>query len=113
MVMIIAGLILFVMESLFLVYLVRKQRNLIIREKTIVEREISAKRERKSLDNFKTILEENFIWELEERKNQILKEFSDKLYSYHLSPENYKALILDSEPHENLINDRLTKNQLA
>lgn len=48
--------------------------------------------ERRSVMNLKEALEEDFIPELEERKERILKEFGDLLYSYHLSRENISAI---------------------
>ena len=77
--MIIAELILAVAEILFLVYLVRKQKE-IAKEKDRV------KFERKSVKNLKEILEEDYVRELEERKNKILDEFAEKLYEYHFNP---------------------------
>ena len=38
----------------------------------------------KSVKNLKDILEEDFKWELEARKNKILDEFTEKLYGYHM-----------------------------
>ncbi len=83
--MFIVELILLAAEILFLVYLVRKQ-------KEIAKKQSRVEFERKSVKNLKEILEGDFIWELEERKNLILKEFSDQLYSYHLSRGNISAI---------------------
>ena len=63
-------------EVLLLVYLVRKQKE-IAKEKSRVEFT------RKSLENYKVILDEYFIPELEARKNKIIDEFKEKLYNYH------------------------------
>jgi hypothetical protein len=65
-------------EILFLIYLVNKERK-------IAKEMRKLKLERQSVMNLKETLEEDFIPELEARKERILKEFSDRLYSYHLS----------------------------
>ena len=83
--MFIAGIIIFLAKILFQVYLVQKQ-------KEITKEMRKLELERKSDKNFNEILEEDFIWGLEERKKWILKEFSDQLYSYHLSRENVSAI---------------------
>ena len=75
--MFIEELILLAAEILFLVYLVRKQ-------KEIAKKQRKVEFERKSVKNLKEILEEDFVRELEERKNKILDEFAEKLYNYHM-----------------------------
>ncbi len=65
-------------EISFLIYLVRKR-------KEIAKEMRKLKLERRSVMNLKEMLEEDFIPELEARKERILKEFGDRLYSYHLS----------------------------
>ena len=81
--MFIAGLILFLAESLFLVYLIRKQKNIAKREKAVIEKESVIKLERESLNNLKIILDEDYARDLENKKTFILNEFADKLYEYH------------------------------
>ena len=78
--MFIAELILLTAEILFLIYLIRKGKD-------IAKEMRKLKLERRSVMNIKDILEEDFIKELEIRKNKILDEFSDRLYSYHLYKE--------------------------
>ena len=75
--MFIVELILSAAEILFLVYLVGKQ-------KEIVKKQSRVEFERKSVKNLKEILEEDFVRELDERKNKILDEFAEKLYNYHM-----------------------------
>ncbi len=65
-------------EISFLIYLDRKR-------KEIAKEMRKLKLERRSIMNLKEMLEEDFIPELEARKEQILKEFGDRLYFYHLS----------------------------
>ena len=65
-------------EISFLIYLVRKR-------KEIAEEMRKLKLERRSVMNLKEMLEEDFIPEIEARKERILREFGDRLYSYHLS----------------------------
>ena len=65
-------------EISFLIYLVRKR-------KEIAKEMRKLKLERRSVMNLKEMLEEDFIPELEARKERILKEFGDRLYYYHLS----------------------------
>ena len=78
--MFIAEFILLPTEILFLIYLIRKGKN--------ISKEMrKLKLERRSVMNIKDMLEEDFIRELEIRKNKILDEFSDRLYSYHLYRE--------------------------
>ena len=79
--MFIAELILLTAEILFLIYLIRKGKD-------IAKEMRKLKLERRSVMNIKDILEEDFIKELEIRKNKILDEFSDRLYSYHLYKES-------------------------
>ena len=76
--MFIAELFFAVAEVTFLIYLIRKR-------KTIAEEMRKLELERRSVMNLKEMLEEDFIPEIEARKEQILKEFGDRLYSYHLS----------------------------
>ena len=64
-------------EIIFLIYLVRKG-------KAISEEMHALKLERRSVMSLKEMLEENFIPELENRKNKILDEFAQRLYNYHL-----------------------------
>ena len=78
--MFIAELILLTAEILFLIYLIMKGKD-------IAKEMRKLKLERRSVMNIKDILEEDFIKELEIRKNKILDEFSDRLYSYHLYKE--------------------------
>ena len=78
--MFIAEFILLTAEILFLIYLIRKGKD-------IAKEMRKLKLERRSVMNIKDILEEDFIKELEIRKNKILDEFSDRLYSYHLYKE--------------------------
>ena len=75
--MFIAEFILLTAEILFLIYLIRKGGD-------IAKEMRKLKLERRSVMNIKDMLEEDFIKELEIRKNKILDEFSDRLYSYHL-----------------------------
>ncbi len=64
-------------EVLLLVYLVKKGKE--------IAKEIrKLKLERRSVMNLKDILEEDFIPEIKARKNKILDEFAEKLYSYHI-----------------------------
>ena len=63
-------------EILFLVYLVRKERE-------IMKEVRKLKLERRSVINLKEMLEEDFIPEIEARKNKIIDEFAEKLYNYH------------------------------
>lgn len=74
--MFIAELILGVAEILFLVYLVRKQ-------KEIAKKQSRVEFRRKSVKDLKEILEKDFKREIEERKDKILGEFAKKLYNYH------------------------------
>ncbi|MHB1702752.1 MAG: hypothetical protein ACYCS0_00845 [bacterium] len=82
--MFIAGIILFLAESLFLVYLIRKQREFAKREKVVAERESRVKRRKEFLDNYKAMLEKDYKKDLEDRKTAILKEFEEKFYGYHI-----------------------------
>ncbi|MHB1755574.1 MAG: hypothetical protein ACYCT6_09050 [bacterium] len=83
--MFIAEIILFLAESLFLVYLIRKQREFAKRENAVAKRESAVKREMESLGNLKTIIDKDYVQELEYRKALILQEFEDKLYGYHFN----------------------------
>ncbi|MHB1661991.1 MAG: hypothetical protein ACYCSQ_10435 [bacterium] len=74
--MFIAEIIVLFAESLFLVYLIRKQKNL-------TEKEYAVKRRIGFLDNLKIMLDEDYAKELKERKICILNEFEEKLYGYH------------------------------
>jgi len=76
--MFIAEIILLLAEILFFVYLIRKQKTISKREKAVI-------RQKRFLDNMKSIIDENYKRELEERKDAILKEFSEKLYGYHMA----------------------------
>ncbi|MHB1696597.1 MAG: hypothetical protein ACYCSQ_00600 [bacterium] len=80
--MFIAEIILLLAESLFLVYLIRKQKNLIKKESAIKGRI-------EFLDNLKIMLNEDYTKELEERKICILNEFEEKLYGYHIAGKHY------------------------
>ena len=64
-------------EVLLLVYLVKKG-------KEIAKEMHKLKLERRSVMNLKDILEEDFIPEIEARKNKIIDEFAQRLYNYHL-----------------------------
>ena len=64
-------------EILFLIYLVNKERK-------IAKEMRKLKLERRSVMNLKDILEEDFIPEIEARKNKIIDEFAQRLYNYHL-----------------------------
>ncbi len=72
-------------EVSFLIYLIKKG-------KTITEEMRKLELEKRSVMNLKKMLEEDFIPEIEERKERILKEFGDKLYSYHLSCEEFSNI---------------------
>jgi len=76
--MFIAEIILLLAEILFFVYLIRKQ-------KTISKMEKAVMRQKRFLDSMKSIIDEDYKRELEERKGAILKEFADKLYGYHMA----------------------------
>ncbi len=76
--MFIVELIFAAAEVTFLIYLIEK-------EKAISEEMRKLELERRSVINLKEALEEDFIPEIEARKERILKEFGDRLYSYHLS----------------------------
>jgi len=76
--MFIAEIILLLAEILFLIYLIRKQ-------KTISKMEKAVMRQKKFLDSMKSIIDEDYKRELEERKDAILKEFAEKLYGYHMA----------------------------
>ena len=76
--MFIAELFFFAVEIFFLIYL-------FLKGKAIANEMRKLKLERRSVMNLKEMLEEDFIPELEARKERILKEFGDRLYSYHLS----------------------------
>lgn len=71
-----AELILAAAEVLFLIYLVRKERG-------VMKEMRKLKLERRSVMNLKELLEEDFIPELEARKNKIIDEFAERLYKYH------------------------------
>ena len=75
--MLIIELILAVAELSFLVYLVRKG-------KEIANGMLKLKLERRSVMNLKQALEEDFIPEIEAAKNKIIDEFAQRLYNYHL-----------------------------
>ena len=75
--MLIIELIFAAAEILFIVYLVRKG-------KEIANEMRKLKLERQSVMNLKEALEEDFIPEIEARKNKIIDEFAEKLYNYHL-----------------------------
>jgi len=76
--MFIAEIILLLAEILFLIYLIRKQ-------KTISKMEKAVMRQKRFLDSMKSIIDEDYKREAEERKDAILKEFADKLYGYHMA----------------------------
>jgi ribosome biogenesis SPOUT family RNA methylase Rps3 len=75
--MLIAEIILLAAEIIFLIYLVKKR-------KVITEEMRKLKLERQSVINLKESLEEDFIPEIEARKNKIIDEFAERLYNYHL-----------------------------
>ena len=75
--MFIAELIFAVSEVSFLIYLIRKR-------KAIVKGIRKLEFERRSVINLKEALEEDFIPEIEARKNKIIDEFAEKLYNYHI-----------------------------
>ena len=75
--MLIIELIFAAAEILFIVYLVRKG-------KEIANEMRKLKLERQSIMNLKQALEEDFIPEIEAAKNKILDEFAEKLYNYHM-----------------------------
>ena len=75
--MFILELILAAAEVSFLIYLIQKG-------KAIAEEMRKLKLERRSVMNLKEIFEEDFIPEIESRKNKIIDEFSERLYNYHL-----------------------------
>ena len=76
--MLIIELIFAAAEILFIVYLVRKG-------KEIANEMLKLKLERRSVMDLKQALEEDFIPEIEARKNKIIDEFAERLYNYHLS----------------------------
>jgi len=76
--MFIAEILLLLAEILFLNYLIRKQ-------KTISKMEKAVMRQKRFLDTMKSIIDEDYKRELEERKDAILKEFAEKLYGYHMA----------------------------
>ncbi|RZD14151.1 MAG: hypothetical protein EVJ47_07935 [Candidatus Acidulodesulfobacterium ferriphilum] len=65
-------------EIFFLVYLIQKG-------KKISEEMRKLKLERRSVINLKEMLEEDFIPEIEMRKNKIIDGFAERLYNYHYS----------------------------
>ena len=73
-----AELIFAAAEILFFIYLVGKEREIIKEMRKL-------KSERRSVINLKEALEEDFIPEIEARKNKIIDEFAERLYNYHLS----------------------------
>ena len=84
--MLIIELIFAAAEICFLVYLISKG-------KAITKEMRKLKLERQSVMNLKEMLEEDFIPEIEARKNKILDEFRDRLYSYHLSREKISTIL--------------------
>ncbi|RZD15841.1 MAG: hypothetical protein EVJ46_06470 [Candidatus Acididesulfobacter guangdongensis] len=76
--MFIAELIFFTVEIFFLIYLV-------IKRKDIVKEMRKLRLERQSVINLKEAIEEDFIPEIEMRKNKIIDEFTQKLYNYHFN----------------------------
>ena len=75
--MLIVELIFAAAEILFIVYLVRKG-------KEIANEMLKLKLERRSVMDLKQALEEDFIPEIEAAKNKIIDEFAQRLYNYHL-----------------------------
>jgi hypothetical protein len=75
--MLIIELIFAAAEILFIVYLVRKG-------KEIANEMLKLKLERRSVMDLKQALEEDFIPEIEAAKNKIIDEFAQRLYNYHL-----------------------------
>jgi hypothetical protein len=76
--MFIAELFFFAVEIFFLIYL-------FLKGKAIANEMRKLKLERQSVMNLKEALEENFIPEIEMRKDKIIDEFTKKLYSYHFN----------------------------
>jgi len=76
--MFIIEILLLLAEILFLIYLIRKQ-------KIVSKMEKAVKRQKRFMDSMKSIIDEDYKRELEERKNAILKEFAEKLYGYHMA----------------------------
>ena len=75
--MLIIELIFAAAEILFIVYLVRKG-------KEIANEMLKLKLESRSVMDLKQALEEDFIPEIEAAKNKIIDEFAQRLYNYHL-----------------------------
>ena len=76
--MFIAELFFFAVEIFFLIYL-------FLKGKAIVNEMRKLKLERQSVMNLKEALEENFIPEIEMRKDKIIEEFKESLYNYHFN----------------------------
>ena len=76
--MLIIELIFAAAEILFIVYLVRKG-------KEIANEMLKLKLERRSVMDLKQALEEDFIPEIEAAKNKIIDKFAQRLYNYHNS----------------------------
>ena len=65
-------------EVSFFIYLIKKEKATLNQMKRL-------KSERQSVKLLREALEEDFMLELETRKERILNEFLDQLYSFHLS----------------------------
>jgi hypothetical protein len=76
--MFIAELFFFAVEIFFLIYL-------FLKGKAIANEMRKLKLERQSVMNLKQALEENFIPEIEMRKDKIIEEFKESLYNYHFN----------------------------
>ncbi len=76
--MFIAELFFFAVEIFFLIYL-------FLKGKAIANEMRKLKLERQSVMNLKEALEENFIPEIEMRKDKIIEEFKESLYNYHFN----------------------------
>ena len=76
--MFIAELFFFAVEIFFLIYL-------FLKGKAIANEMRKLKLERQSVMNLKQALEEDFIPEIEMRKDKIIEEFKESLYNYHFN----------------------------
>ena len=76
--MFIAELFFFAVEIFFLI-------SLFLKGKAIANEMRKLKLERQSVMNLKEALEENFIPEIEMRKDKIIEEFKESLYNYHFN----------------------------
>jgi hypothetical protein len=76
--MFIAELFFAAAEVSFFIYLIKK-------EKATSNQMKRLKLERQSVKLLREALEEDFIPEIEARKNKIIDEFAEKLYNYHFN----------------------------